>query len=213
MLQQCAEVRELADESLVETIFQGIKQGEDNHDAVTRWTVEKGAELTGDGRERLRRRLERTDLMTDRINRALACAARGLINAQHLYGRRRLLTWQTIRDAKPEALAVIADPQHEFIIVEDDGTSRLVIASRLSYREVSRVWDLHSGAITEKEQRKRLCARAKLRPGANDGDGTYADILSATPCGDGTQIYVFDVGGEELRLRLPVAKIRKFSGA
>lgn len=99
------------------------------------------------------------DFKPDWAARIAACAQRGLLDAEHLYGVCRIATPAMIETATPDALKLISDPDYRHPFVKDDGKSIFVRSSDLDFRILGRVWDPLGGTISEKEQRSRLADR------------------------------------------------------
>jgi len=208
---ESAVVKTVVDEKRVDAALNMLVKGSEDFDKVVRQFVLRASEMNGDERSALTRKIERKGVHTDRAQRAVACASRGLIDATHLYADGKVLTHQMIRDANAEALAQIAKPDHEFVFVDDDGKSRVVISAHLNCRTAGRVWDLYEGEISHKDQIKKLKKKSSVVK-TDDADGLFADVKSVTPRGDGQGLYVIDAGGTEIRVILPIAKVRKMSG-
>jgi len=171
--------REAVRESLVRKALAAYATLKEDVRKGCKLMVEAMADMNDTEREQVVRKVMCDGWKPDWIRRMAACAKRGLVDAEHLYGPIRRLTDVAIVTASRAALEQMADPAAEFALVEDNGKTVMVRADSVNANMVSRVWDRAKGSISPKEQRKRLSKR--LRGELSGGPGGVWTVASAIP--------------------------------
>lgn len=145
--------------------------------------------------------------INDRLARMAACAERGLVAAEHLYGPARLLTHRQIRGATDEALALVSDPEGALTVARADGSTAVVEVATASAAEVRLAWDERWGAVPIKRQRRHV---APTTPAPSRE--TYT-VVSAVADGDAVLLRL-DGAANPVRLtRRDVANICRLAAA
>ena len=173
------EVRQVVREELVNEAAALGEKAINNLTEAARQIVLLASDMNGDERNSLMRKLVKKNFNYDRAERMMACASRGIVDAEHLYGATRKVSAGMIRDATTKALKQIAQPDYEFAFVDDKGKSVLIQAKNLRFNVVSRVWHWESGAITDKVQRKKK--QELLNTIKASTDALRVNIKSAIP--------------------------------
>ena len=182
-IQETKEVRQVVREELVNEIVSLWVKGTKDLNKIAKEMVLLASDMNGDERNSVIRKLVKIGCSYDRIERMMACASRGIVDAEHLYGDTRKVTANMIRIAKPDALREIADKNFEFVIVDAKGKSVLMQTKKLNANDICKVWHWKTGAISDKTQRKE---RQELLNGRKATAGALrAKVVSAIPLGNG----------------------------
>ena len=182
-IQETQEVRQVVREELVNEAAALGEKAINNLTEAARQIVLLASDMNGDERNSLMRKLVKKNFNYDRAERMMACASRGIVDAEHLYGDTRKVTANMIRIAKPDALREIADKYFEFVLVDARGKSVLMQTKKLNATDVCKVWHWKTGAISDKAQRKE---RQELLNGRKATAGALrAKVVSAIPLGNG----------------------------
>jgi len=204
------EVRQMVREDYVNKCNQILIDGKKNSDASVKKFVEHAATMNGDERAMSTRNLIKAGLHADRIQRIMACAARGIVDAEHLFGEVRLLTHATIKLASDSALREISDPDFEFSFVNDKGITALVKAKKLKCNNVSQVWNYKTGAISDKAQRENR--RKLFNAMKKSGNSVDVNIISALPLDNGNIEFRCKMNGDDniTAMVFSIGHLRKF---
>jgi len=119
-----------------------------------------------------------TGVKRDWLDRMEACAARGLLDAYHLYGPTRVAAALMIHVAAPEALKILAAPGEEFPVAMDNGPIKLVKASELNTRMLARAWDQFKGRIPVKIQLEKIKLEQSVKQLAGESSATIGTLES-----------------------------------
>lgn len=179
MTAQIQITREHVDEVKIERCLTVAKTGLQNFDKVRRQVVEMLADMNTPERNRAVKELVKMPFHKDLIDRMIACAERGIVDAEHLYGQVRKATALDIKLADGDALKQIADPEHIFTYVDDNGVAHPKAAAKLNAVNLRKVWHYKDGKISEKEQRKRFKEIGRgASTSSNGSHASEADIIS-----------------------------------
>ena len=200
--------------SNVEALAASFLKAMEDYMKAARILVEGLADMNEDDRQ------ETVDLIVghaptikDWVERMAACASRGLIGADHLFNHTQVMRPTQITFASAKAIGPIANPEHEFEIVTDDGSVYIRKMSDINRRELSKCWNSSSGIISSAHQREEIRKRAKHIPAPN-GDKVRVKSAVLTADDKGRQyidIVVTDSNGNgiESNIAIPVADLRK----
>ena len=152
---------EAVDDAKVERCLSIATVGLQKFSDTRKQIVTMMAAMNATERGRVERQLLKIKWPQDLLLRMVACASRGIVNAGHLFDVIRRTTHLSIELASGDALRQIANPDYEFVFVDDDGKSMLITSCKLSSRTVSKVWHYEDGAISEKTQRTKMIKIAR----------------------------------------------------
>lgn len=215
-------VRHEIDEARVNDALSKIRRIFGDFRAGVKALVSDLAEMNETERKMWLDRAVHTDgIKRNLLQRIEACAARGIVDAIHLFDVIQVATVNDILYADPAALRQIANPDYEFAYVDDDGKTRIVLARDLNQSVARRVWDRQRGEISHRDQlralsRKKRDESRELLDGAKRRakSAVPLDVVAVHPGDDGyAEINFVDrQSGDEIRVVTSLRKLRKMIG-
>ena len=147
------------------------------------------------------------------VNRMLACAERGIPDAQYLYSTIMVVSHARIRRASTRALAQLADPNHVFHCVMKNG-SVLQVASKdigtIGFNQFKYVWEARLGEVSVPDQRAALAQSKSTAPAVAK---SISYIISATAVSVGGVACVDFRNDDGTVTRRNLKEIRKYTMA
>jgi len=143
--------------------------------------------------------------------RISACAYRGIINAEHLYGTVRVIHPHQILNASKVALRAIADPDADFPVVDSRGKARIIRAGDLTYTDASVAWHYKTGIVSVGNQRKKLISRIEAPVPSKSARVFRITRCSTVDCDGSAMIEceVSDTNGNTQEMLFSAREIRK----